>query len=168
MDAIFQHYFLSNNKTCLIGVDEVGNHLIGHKIDMETKLYIMTIKLDIYLIKIYTLFKGVIKMEKNELLKRIENHQIPDEREVIIKKFSYSWGYMGGLLSIMGLVAIRYFSGEIFSQDLLMILFGQLTWMSLYEYLKNRENKVNLLFTIFGLFLFLGTLYNTLVFYEYL
>ena len=168
MDIIFHHYFLRNNESCLIGEDEVGNYLMGHKIDMETKLYIMTIKLDFYLLKIYTLFKGVIKMEKNELLKRIENHQIPDEREVIIKKFSYSWGYMGGLLTLMGLVFIRYFSGEIFSQDLLMILFGQVTWMSLYEYLKNRENKVNLLFTIFGLLLFLGTLYNTLVFYEYL
>ena len=116
----------------------------------------------------YILFKGVINMKKNELLKRIKNNRVPDEREVIIKKFSYLWGYLGGLLSLMGLIFIRYFSGEIFLQDLFMVLFGQLTVMSLYEYIKNKEKKVNLLFTIFGFLIFLLALYSTLVFYEYL
>ncbi len=107
-------------------------------------------------------------MEKNELLKRIEKNKLPDEREVMIKKFSYSWGYLGGIGTLMILMVIRYASGEMFSQDLLMILFGQMSVMSLYEYFKDKDRKSNLIFSILGLLIFLGTLYNTLVYYGYL
>lgn len=106
-------------------------------------------------------------MDKNKLLEAIQkDNKGLDEREHFIKKSSYGWGHFMGLLLILLLMIIRLVSGEMFSQDLLMIVMGQLSFISLYEYTKNKENKSNLYIAIFGFLITLGCLYNTLVYYE--
>jgi hypothetical protein len=106
-------------------------------------------------------------MDKDKLLNKIQVEKQPlDERELSIKKSSYHWGYAGGAVVLLSIMIIRFIAGELFSQDLLMILMGQLTVISFYEYIQNKENRVQLYFSIFSFLVFLGTTYNTMVFYE--
>jgi len=88
-----------------------------------------------------------------------------DEREELIKSTSYSWAYSGGYFVLLLLMLIRFISGEDFASDLMMILMGQMSFMTIYLYSKNKEKKSNLYFSVITILLFLGFSYNTLVYH---
>lgn len=106
-------------------------------------------------------------MEKEKLLSVIQQEKKGlDEREQIIKDSSYHWGYFSSLMIILVLMIVRMIGGELFTQDLMVIVMGQISFISLYEYTKNKDKKTNLYVAIFGLLVTLGSLYNTLKYYE--
>lgn len=105
-------------------------------------------------------------MDKDKLINVIEMDKSDrDEREKLIKSSSYSWAYSGGYYVLLLLMLIRFIGGESFVYDLMMILMGQMSFMVIYLYLKNKEKKSNLYFSILTILLFLGFTYNTLVYY---
>ncbi len=105
-------------------------------------------------------------MDKNKLINVIEiSKNDRDEREELIKSTSYSWAYSGGYFVLLLLMLIRFISGEDFASDLMMILMGQMSFMTIYLYSKNKEKKSNLYFSVITILLFLGFSYNTLVYH---
>ena len=105
-------------------------------------------------------------MDKEKLINEIvRNKSVHDEREKLIKTSSYTWAYSGGYSVLLILILIRMIGDNPFVGDLMMILMGQMSFMTLYLYIHNKEKKSNLYFFILTVLLFLGFSYNTLVYY---
>ena len=105
-------------------------------------------------------------MEKETLLNAIEeNKSEHDEREGLIKISSYTWAYSGGYTVLLVLMFFRMLGDKSFVSDLMMILMGQMSFMTLYLYINNKEKKSNLYFFILTVLLFLGFTYSTMVYY---
>ncbi len=105
-------------------------------------------------------------MNKEKLINAIEMDKSDrDEREELIKASSYTWAYSGGYSVLLLLMLIRFISGEPFVYDLMMILMGQMSFMTIYLYSNNKEKKSNLYLSILTILLFLGFIYQTVVYY---
>ena len=105
-------------------------------------------------------------MDKEKLISVIEqNRDEVDEREKLIKISSFTWGYSGCYVALVINMVIRLIAGEEFLNDLMMILMGQVGFMSLYMYINKRNTKLNLFFSILSLILFLYFMYTTVVHY---
>ena len=105
-------------------------------------------------------------MDKEKLIAAIEmDESVRDEREEFIKTSSYTWAYSGGYSVLLLLMLIRFIGDEPFVNDLMMILMGQMSFMTIYLYINNKEKRSNLYFFIVTVSLFLGFTYTTLVQY---
>jgi hypothetical protein len=110
---------------------------------------------------------GGIYMDKDKLIKAIQEQKSnEDEREKNVRSISFHWGQMGGMIALLLIIIIRFISGELFSQDLLMIVMGQTSISSFYQYKQLKENKTYLFFGILAMIAFILSLYNTLLYYE--
>lgn len=106
-------------------------------------------------------------MNKENLINVIQNEKTGlDEREMQIRKTSYRIGYSSGFFIITILLFIRIIVGVDFAADLLMIIVAQISIISLYEYIKNKDGKGDLYLSIIGFLVTIGCLYGTLVYYE--
>lgn len=104
-------------------------------------------------------------MNKDKLIKTIQSDRnISDEREVLINKSARRWGTLGSLSIILLLMVIRYVSGELFTQDILLIAIVQTTFTSIYIYTK-KKTKTDLLISIVGTLVTLLVLYNVISYY---
>lgn len=105
-------------------------------------------------------------MDKDKLIEAIEMDKSDrDEREELIKTSSYTWAYSGGYSVLLLLMLIRFLGDEPFVNDLMMILMGQMSFMTMYLYINNKEKRSNLYFFVITAALFLGFTYTTLVQY---
>ena len=109
---------------------------------------------------------GGVSLNKEKLINAIEKDKDErDEREELIKISSYTWAHSGGYSVLLLLMLIRFISGESFVDDLMMILMGQMSFMVVYLYIKNKEKRLNLYLSIITVILFVGFTYNTLGYY---
>ncbi len=105
-------------------------------------------------------------MEREKLIEVIQaTDQGLDERESMIKSRSYGSAYMGGYFAMMIVMILNVLFGDGFNYDILMIFTGQLTFMTYFLYKNDRNKRMNLIFSIIGLILFLMSTYHTLGYY---
>lgn len=109
---------------------------------------------------------GGVRMDKEKIINAVELDKTErDEREELIKTSSYTQAYLGGWVILVLLMIIRWIAGEDFTGDLIMILMGQMSFMTFYLYINNKENKLSLYMFITTTLIFLIGTYKTLVFY---
>lgn len=113
------------------------------------------------------LYAGGRKMDKEKLLKMInEENQELDEREKYLKDISYRWAFWGVYLVLAIIIVLRMIKGLDFTYDLVMIMMGQAGFMSYSLYRNGRNRKLNLVFIVISIVLFLIATYLTMVNYE--
>jgi len=107
-------------------------------------------------------------MEKEKVIEVIQSKKYKlDEREMQITNRSFRYGQIALAGTMLLIIILRWIKGDLFSQELLMMLMAQVGVSSLYQYFKMREKTMFLFAGILGILAFILTTINTLIYYGY-
>jgi len=107
-------------------------------------------------------------MEKEKVIEVIQNSKSTmDERELQIANRSFRIGQLALTGTMLLIMALRWIKGDLFSQELLMMLMAQVAASSLYQYFKIRDKTMFLYAGVLAIVAFVLTTINTLIYYGY-
>lgn len=105
-------------------------------------------------------------MERDKIIQMAEKSKI-DEREKQIASVGAQIAGVVQMVFILLIMVLRYIKGNLFSQDLLLLIAVQMATMSLYQYIKLKKTAFLITFIIVLIAVPL-VLYNVLVEYGYI
>lgn len=108
-------------------------------------------------------------MEKEKVIEAIQSkkHTL-DERELQIANRSFRIGQIALAATMLFIIVLRWIKGDLFSQELLMMMMAQAGVSSFYQYFKMREKTMFLYAGILAIAAFVLTTINTLIYYGYI
>ncbi len=105
-------------------------------------------------------------MERDKIIQIVKKNKV-DEREIQVQRNGYIVASMVQAMFILLIVILRYIKGDLFSQDLLVIIMAQVLTLSLYQFIKLKQ-PVFLLTALIALGALSLTLFNVLIEYGYI
>jgi len=105
-------------------------------------------------------------MERDKIIQIVRKNKV-DEREIQVQRNGYIVASMVQAMFILLIMILRYIKGDLFSQDLLVIIMAQVLTLSLYQFIKLKQ-PVFLLTALIALGALSLTLFNVLIEYGYI
>jgi Na+-transporting methylmalonyl-CoA/oxaloacetate decarboxylase gamma subunit len=104
-------------------------------------------------------------MEKDEVIELAKGSKT-DEREKQVMSRGHHISSIGMAMALLLIMILRYIKGDLFSQDLLLIMMAQVSTLSIYQYIKLKEKLYLFMFGV-GLVAIVLALINVLTEYGY-